>query len=338
MNRNHKIEKMKTYLQKKSLNTLVLSIIFIFSSSFLQATNSKQSPPDEKKQYRYSDTFSSYDVQVRGDIEVNDDDTGIKSITAGGYLKISKKTFGNRRSVVIESDSRGELSYEYYEGNKKMPYEPDGRKWLAEVLLEVVRLTGIDAEGRTKRIYAKRGVDGVLEEIGELTSNSVSALYFESLLDNFNLNTDENVAVSSAISRMSSNTERGKLYRDYSEVFLANNTTAVGFFTSLSKLTSNSERASVLAGIDASIDFENPKVTDAYFTCVDRMSSNSERGRVLRNAARTQEMTDQSYIRLLQSVKKLSSNTEMGSVMRSLDEMDVNDAEIGEAFLMRSTL
>jgi len=323
---------MKTITLQKSIKTFILSLIFLISLSFVQASDAKQTSPDGKKQYRYSDTFSSYDVQVKGDIELKNDDSGIKSISPGGYLKISKKTFGNKRSVVIESDSRGELSYEYYEGNKKIQYQPEGRKWFADVLLDVVRLTGIDAENRTKRIYAKKGVDGVLEEIGELSSNSVQALYFKSLLGNFKLTVDENVAVSSAISRMSSNTERGNLYRKYSKVFLTNNTTTVAFFSALSRLSSNTERGAVLTSIDEKIDFDDPKVTDAYFTCVDRMSSNSERGRVLRNVARTQEMTTRSYVRLLQSVKKLSSNTEMGSVMRSLDEMDVNVPDIGVAY------
>jgi hypothetical protein len=142
---------------------LFLTIMFFLGFAVIQANASIQQAPDGKKQYKYRDTLSSYDVQVNGDIEVNDTDSGIKSISPGGYLKISKKAFGNKRSVVVESDSRGELTYEYYEGSKKIPYEPEGRKWLSDVLLEVVRLTGIDAEGRTKRIHAKRGVDGVLE-------------------------------------------------------------------------------------------------------------------------------------------------------------------------------
>ena len=60
-----------------------------------------QTYQDGKKKYRFYDVFSSFDIQVKGDISINDDDTGIKSISPGGYIKISKRTFGNKRTIII---------------------------------------------------------------------------------------------------------------------------------------------------------------------------------------------------------------------------------------------
>jgi len=311
---------------------LLLSIVFLFSTSFSQSY-CYQKTIKNKCQYKYSDGFSNYDINVKGEIKVNNDDTDIKSISSGGYLKFSKKTFGNKRSITVESNSTGDLTYEYYEGRTKVPYEPEGKKWMGEVLLEIIRMTGIDAEGRTKRIYTKRGVDGVLEEINIISSNSVMALYFDALLKNTNLNNNELLAVSSSISKeMSSNTERGKLFRDYSELFLKDNTTAVGYFNSVSKLSSNTERGSILTDISGKIDFNDPQVTESYFTCIDKMSSNTERGRILRYAERTQKLSTQAYTRLLVSTKKLSSNTEMGSVMRSLDNLEIGNTMVSTAY------
>jgi len=304
----------------------------LFNTSFSQ-NYCYQTTINGKCQYKYSDGFTNYDINVKGDIKVNNDDTDIKSISAGGYLKFSKKTFGNKRSITIESNSQGKLTYEYYEGRSKTPYEPEGRKWLAEVLLEIIHMTGIDAEGRTKRIYSKKGLDGVLEEINIISSNSVMALYFDALLKNTSLNTNELLAVSSSISKeMSSNTERGRLFRDHCDLFLKDNTTAVGYFNSISKLSSNTERGSILTDISTKIDFNDPQVTEAYFACIDKMSSNTERGRILRYAERTQELSTQAYTRLLTSTKKLSSNTEMGSVMRSLDNLEINNPTVSTAY------
>lgn len=322
---------MKTSYLFKPLFTAFLAVIILSSNAQVYSYNSCNFAG--KKQYKYSDNFTNYEVQVKGDIEVTDDDSGIKSISPGGSLKISKKTFGNKRSIIIESSSNGSMNYEYYEGRSQVPYDPEGKKWLAEILLDVVRMTGIDAEGRTKRIHTKHGVDGVLEEINELSSNSVMALYFEALIENFDLSADENIAICSAISQdMSSNTERGNLYRKYSDVFMKNNTTAVVYFTNISKLSSNTERGSILKSIKSKIDFVDPKITEAYFGGVDKMTSNTERGSVLRNVENSQELTDQAYERLLVSVKKLSSNTEMGSVMRSLDKLDISRSAISTAW------
>lgn len=287
---------------------------------------------ENNKHYKYKNSFSDYDIHVKGKIKVNDDDTGILSISPGGSLKVSKKTFGNRRAVIIESNSKGELNYEYYEGRTQIDYIPEGEKWLADVLLDVIRITGIDAEGRVKRIYTKDGVDAVLDEITMITSNSVSVIYFEALLDNHKLNDEENMAVTTAISRLSSNTSRGDLYSTYSSLFLYNAKTSVIFFSNLSKLSSNSEKARVLTHITKKIDFENEDVIEAYFAVIDRMTSNTERGRVLRNLENEQELSDDTYVRLLQSVGKFTSNTEMGSTIRSMDNMDVSNPDISEAY------
>jgi hypothetical protein len=321
---------MKTSTFKSLGSILLLSFILLFSNSLAQ-TYCYQNSGNGK--FKYSDGFANYDIQVKGDFTVNDDDTDIIGISAGGYLKFSKKTFGNKRSITIESNSQGKLTYEYYEGRSKTPYEPEGHEWLADVLLEIIHMTGIDAEGRTKRIYSKKGVDGVLEEINVISSNSVMAMYFDALLKNTNLNTDELLSVCSGISKeMSSNSQRGKLYRDYSDLFLENNTTAANYFNNISKLSSNTERGSILTHISKKIDFNDPSVTEAYFACIDKMSSNTERGRILRHTERSQDMSTQAYARLLMSTKKLSSNTETGSVLRSLDNLDMGNADISTAF------
>ena len=302
---------MKTSNLKNHQTILLVSFIFLFVSSIAQDYVCNFNIFGSKMQYKYSDGFTNYDIQVKGKIKVNNDDTG------------------------IESNSQGKLNYEYYEGRTKVPYEPEGRKWMADVLLEITRMTGIDAEGRTKRIYSKNGVDGVLEEISAISSNLIMATYFEALLDNFSLSTDEMLAVSSSIAgEISSNAERGRLFRDYSDVFLKNNTTTVGYFNSISRLSSNTERGSILTHISNKIDFNDPQVTEAYFACIDKMSSNTERGRVLRYAERTQDLSMQAYTRLLMSVKKLSSNTEMGSVLRSIKELDLESTKIIEAYFL----
>ena len=286
-----------------------------------------------RKQFKYSDSFTDYEVQVKGDIKVNDTDDGIVSISPGGYLKISKKTFGNKRSIIVESNSKGSLNFEYYEGRSEVPYDPEGKKWLSDVLLDVVRITGIDAEGRTKRIYNNKGINGFLSEVSAINSNSISGVYFEALLENFKLNENELISVVSTISRdISSNSERGRLYRKYGGTFMSSNALAITYFENVSKLSSNTERGSVLRGISEKIDFNDPKVTEAYFSCIDKMSSNTERGSVLRHIERHQDLNSAAYSRMLMSVKKLSSNTEMGSVMRYMESLDMTNEEVSVAW------
>jgi len=133
--------------------------------------------------YKSYTPFNSLEIDYRGKITVTNDDKDIKSISPGGYLTISNKTFGNRRTVRIKGVENGKLKREYFVGKNQESWEPDGRKWLAENLLDVIRISGIDAENRVRRIYKNNGIEGVLDEISEISSNSISTKYFEATLE-----------------------------------------------------------------------------------------------------------------------------------------------------------
>ncbi|MBU2552981.1 MAG: hypothetical protein KKF98_00880 [Bacteroidetes bacterium] len=286
-----------------------------------------------KHNSKISDYFTDYELDIKGAISVNDDDTKIISISPNGYLKISKKTFGNKRSLAVESSSKGNLTYSYYEGRKEVDFYPEGEKWLSEILIDVVRITGIDAEARTKRIYAKGGIRAFIDEVDKIPSNSVAGLYFRSLLCSNKLHQDETIMVLDAISRdISSNSERGKLYREFSGLFLENNAIASEYFMAISQLSSNSEMGSVLQSITHKIDFGSADIIETFFTCIDRMSSNVEASRVLIYTDGHQKLGDEAYVRLLQSVGKLSSNVEMGNILRTLQHLNLQNPNVSNAY------
>jgi hypothetical protein len=322
---------MKSYLKCISL-FLTIHILFLNSAESQQISWSLNSSKG-KCHYSYIENYTDYEVHTNGEITLTDDDMGIKSISPGGYLKIDKRTFGNKRSLNIESNSAGVLNYQYFEGRSEIPYEPEGKNWLAEILLDVVRITGIDAEGRTKRIYARKGTEGVLQEIHYIESNSVMALYFDALLKNFTLSDTELINVCSAIpTMMTSNSEMGSLFRKYTEIFTRNNAIVITFFRNVSRLTSNTERGSILTNIHSKIDFSDLQVIEAYFSGIDKMTSNTEVGSILRNLEDSQTLSNNAYSRLLMSVNKLTSNTEMGSTLRSLQKTDLNDYDVSMAY------
>jgi hypothetical protein len=75
---------------------------------------------------------------------------------------VGYRTFGNKCELLVYSNRTVHLSYEFYEGRKEIPFEPEGKEWLADVLLDVVRSTGIDAEGLTTRVNS---IDYLLKPI-----------------------------------------------------------------------------------------------------------------------------------------------------------------------------
>ena len=137
--------------------------------------------------------ISNFNVETRGKIELADDDKDVKSMSPDGYLEITKTVFGSKRSIVITPQG-SDLKREYYESRTAVAFEPEGRKWLSEVLPELVRSTTIGAESRVSRYYRQNGSKGVLEEIGRLESDYVK-VHYANLLIGLNVPTKDYASI-----------------------------------------------------------------------------------------------------------------------------------------------
>ena len=279
------------------------------------------------------DGVNSMEIKFDGDITIANDDRSVKSISPGGYLNFSIRTFGNKRELTVTSNRSGQLEYEYFEGRTEVPFEPGGRAWMEDVLIDVVRSSGIDASGRANRIYGQKGLEGFLEEMGEISSNSVKGSYFRALLREQTLGDQELKAIAESITRtISSNSERGRLFRENSDLFLQENEVAVSYLSAASRLSSNSERGRIYRNISRKLDFTDPVLVDAYFQGVDRLSSDAERGSILRHTIHTQDLYPYVQVNLFRSVSRISSNSESGRVIRTLETVELQDRDVAIAF------
>lgn len=309
-------------MKKPILLTLFLIVL---TSLYLSATATHH--------IRTENIFNSLEIKYDGEIHVSDDDRSIRSISPNGFLNIGYRTFGNKRELHVNSDRSGHLSYEFYEGRKEIPFEPEGKKWLADVLLDVVRSSGIDADGRTNRFYSGQGIDAFIGEISQIHSNSVQRKYFRALLSDHKLTGQELIRTADAISgKMTSNSESGRLFREYAELFLDENKVAAAYFKSVSRISSNSERGRIYRNINRPLDFSDQVLVDAYFTGIDKISSSSEAGSTLRHTIDYQSLPKNAQIAMFESVARISSNSEAGRILRSVRELDLEDPEIIEAY------
>jgi len=266
--------------------------------------------------YKRKDGFSSLEVNFKGEVQVNDTDTDITSISPGGFLKINQTTFGNKRTIIMEGGSGGKLSRTYYEGRKEHEFDNEAKQWLSEILIQVIRATGIAAESRVNRIYKKGGSYAVLKEIREINSNSGKGRYFDALLAKPNLK-DVGLIAEKMGAYITSNSTRGSLFRKHAERFMKNEASTKAMFRGISKMTSNTERGSLLKHL-----IDSYQLTDAHyegiFDVLRRMTSNTERGSVLR-ILNDKMSTNPSIINAYGSViNGMTSNTEKSSVLRDL--------------------
>lgn len=341
----NKTYKMKLTNQKFNKVLILIGITLICDLAQAQVVLGTYA---SKSKYISNSPFSYFEISFDGEIRISNDDQGIESMSPGSYLKISRASFGNKRKLELRGSEGGKIVRRYFEGRNELTFEPDGADWLADILIEVIRTTGIDAKGRVDRFYRNSGVNGVLDEISEIESSSGKGRYFDALLLK-ELSSQDLAEIASSISSLiSSSSEKGNLYRRHSKAFLVNDQVTSSYFRGISRISSNSERGSVLnhilendltetqfkgvlnvvESISSSSEkgsvlrhvnkasIENMNISDEYFEAINSISSSSEIGSVLRDLLSEVNLNDEMLTELFYSVGRMSSSTEMGSVLK----------------------
>jgi beta-lactamase regulating signal transducer with metallopeptidase domain len=155
---------------------------------------------DSSGNWIWSNNGEKLQVSYRGTFEFNDDDTDVRQISSGGWLKISDGNWLGRHAVEIR-ERGGQLEHLYYVNASERPYEPEGRLWLQQNLPKFVRNTGLGAEGRVARLLKTGGPAAVLTEIGRIDSSYAKGIYFKQLLKQGTLTPDQYRQVMTQASR-----------------------------------------------------------------------------------------------------------------------------------------
>jgi hypothetical protein len=276
-----------------------------------------------------------FDLKYKGRIELSNDDKSITSISPNGYFEVNKVAFGNNRRLIIRSDDKGQLSYEYYVGKTNQDYLPEGKKWLAEILPDIVRKSEIGVESRVRRIYNKSGFNGFLDEIEQINSSKVSYskkwnffsietysnsgsslknTYFKTLVFDNQLKNEDLLPLLENISEIASNSTKGSLLRHVLENYKLNSAQLAQLLETTSTLDYNTERGSVLRIVNQQFN-EDFACRKHYFDIIEEMEINSEKGNVLKDLMKRQKLESSTWIRLLQSLNEFSSEREKGAVL-----------------------
>ncbi len=259
---------------------------------------------ENKTVIRHSNGFNSFNVETRGKIELTDDDRDIKSMSPDGYLEITKTVFGSRRTLVITPQANG-LKREYYEGRTAIPYEPEGRKWLAEIMPELIRSTTIGAESRVHRFYRQGGVNAVLREISSMESDYVRYHYANILMKVPAITTKDYAPIINSIA--------GGMDSDhYLTEFLQ---------SGMDKFLSTKESA------------------DALFAATRKMESDHYKTQIIKEALRTQAASPEAIRSILAASSQIESDHYKTEVLTSLmRQPNLSDPVVNEMIATTRTI
>jgi len=309
----------------------------------------------------HDDGNRRFELSTRGKVWFTDDDRDVQQLEPGGRLMIEERVrYGPERMLIITAAANGSLERTYIVDGKTQPFDGAGQAWLSSLLPEIIRETGVGAVERVRRIHAKHGVSGVLDEIDLIRSSSNRRLYLTTLMNEARLNPSEAVRALRAAGKISSSSEKAGVLIAAADKLPMSDASVRGAYVEAARsisssselrraltrlledgslddavlrdalavagsISSTSEKASILVLAAQRHKFDDDRLRTAFFNAAESISSSSEKRRVLVALLRAQG-TDKEIVRgVVQSARTISSDSEKTAVLMEVSALQIKD-------------
>ena len=285
---------------------------------------------DSQGNWSWSSNGEKLEVKYSGAFAFNDDDTDIKEISAGGYIKISDGNWIGRHAVEIR-ERGGQLERRYFVNLSERPFEPEGRTWLRQNLPKFVRNTGIGAPSRVTRYLKSGGVPAVMGEIGRISSSYVKGIYFRELFKQATLTGEQyRAAMTQASREISSDYELAQLLIAIADRLPNDETSRTAYFSAASTIDSDYELRRVYATMlkRGPVSSQNLASILQYTTSID---SDYEISELLRQVMSQQSLDEKNRAAFFRAVNTISSDYERRRVLSAVVKWSTDAATLEAA-------
>jgi hypothetical protein len=257
-------------------------------------------------------------VQIHGNVEFADDYLDVAALSDGAFLRVEEDQNGETRRLEVRRDASGMLVRRYLVNGELRPLDDKGKRWVAGLLLMAVRQGAIDVDKRVQRIVRERGVNGMLEEIASITGDYAKRLYFQALLTNKGLRSDDLQKVVRLVgTQMSSDYEKATTLKNTAETFLDDPSLSNAFFQAIATINSDYERRTSLSAL-----LKRKTLSDHVLTqmldVASTISSDYEKATFLVEASNMYTGDARLRSTFLKAVEMIKSDYERGRVLNAL--------------------
>jgi len=269
-----------------------------------------------------NDGKNKLEIQSSGEIKFNEDETAIQSISHNGYLKYRN----NDKRMVVRYINNGEMKYDLSDDGRKLnPETAEGKKLIADAIQEMIS-TGIDAQGRIKRLIGKGGLQAVLKEVDRLKNDFTKSMYLEYLITSDSIRKDEMAAITKKIeTQVGSDFEKSKLLQKFSAIQLKDSLTSLVYFDAVKSIGSDFEKANALKNrIRQPLTKEQ---FDAALSVTNTVGSDFEKANLLKELIDQGIFEGESFGNLLSSIDHIGSDFEKANVLKKLAGKDIKTEE-----------
>jgi len=297
-----------------------------------------------------------------GKFKFTPDFTDIASVASGGYVTIDVDYGAHDRRLTIRPN--GERVFKI--DGEVRPYDAEAKAWLVETITVLLRRTGYQAEERARWILDTKGIQGLLDEFGQLQGDYTRRIYYQAAVESGKLDVAGfERLIGLAAQTISSDYELSELLIAVSKAQPLTERMQAGFVAAAKSISSDYERHRVLsaalarpgltpavqagmldAAADINSDYElatllielnearsiDEKVRPAYFKAANSIESDYEHRRVL-SAVVSREGTSPAMLAdVLNSAKDVSSDYELAELLIEIGSSYALDDALRPAF------
>ncbi len=230
----------------------------------------------------WSSGWDRLSIRTKGEIDFTDDDRDIRSIEPYGYFRVEERSwFFLQRRIEVAADHSGILTRTYEVQGDQKPFDSQAKGWMGAMLSTMVRDLGAGAESRVRRIFAQRGVGGVLDEISRIRPDGVKCTYFRHLIDLTGPGHADLDRILRRVAReIGSDGDKSRLLHDVSEDALTAAAPRAAFFEAVQTIGSDGDRSRLLHEV-LTEGVRPPETLALVLKSAARIGSDGDKSRVL---------------------------------------------------------
>jgi len=268
----------------------------------------------------WSDGKQKLEVRYEGSIEFTEDDSDVKTMSPGAFMRIREGGWVGSRAVEFRADGSGTIERRYWDGRSEKPFVPEGKAWLSQMLPKVIRQTGFGAESRVARIFKAKGVTGVLAEINLIEGSWAKRIYFTELLKNPLEPATVAQVLEQAGRQIDSDFELASLLKSSTHL-LADDTTRRAYFAAARSIESDFEmRGALSAALQRGP--VSPEVMAGVLEASTSIDSDFEEASLLEQIAKVQPLDARTRPVFLKALATVTSDFERRRVVTAVVKAD----------------
>lgn len=266
-----------------------------------------------------SDDAGKTKLTVKGEVQISDDDKHMAWISKNGSVSYQKKS----DRLEITAGSNGELQYRINKIEKTALDARDEALLASAVQMMIVR--GINAEARTKRIYAQKGSSGVLNEIPKLHGDYARQKYLSCLLTLGISSTEMTKILESSGQYLTSDYYNAELLSDVMKTYLDEASTSRAYLEIVRDMKSDYYQYTTLQKLMKS--GLNGEQTAAVVAIIKTMKSDYYQSEVYKDLLKQKAFDATAFNETLESVFAMNSDYYKTEIIKNLIKRDLTEAD-----------